>query len=388
VRKYRVISADGHLELPPDRLLPFIPREFHDRAPRVVKLRQGGEALLLEGWPLIRNGSNLLAGRKQGAPVSYWNADGSSAPGTGGGAQRLREQDEHGVDAEILFPPVYLMAALSRIEDKTIYRAIIRAYNRYLAEEYCVVAPDRLIAPGAIPASGLDDALEELEWCRKAGLKAANLAYFPSGGLVAKPEDDRFWAAALDMKMPLTAHTHFGHRYPVVLTQSPPPPFSVPGEHLVVRQAFIPPMMTVAQLLATQVFDRFPALQLYFAETQASWLACALYQMDENADMWSDVYPWGANRRPPSEYIREHVYFGIIRDPVCAKISETALPMDRLMFGTDFPHGIGAYPDTQKWIDRNFEGVAPALRRRILLENPARYFGLDLDASITPTPVN
>jgi hypothetical protein len=30
--------------------------------------------------------------------------------------------------------------------------------------------------------------------------------------------------------------------------------------------------------------------------------------------------------------------------------------------------------------------VAPAVRRRILLENPAQFFGLDLDADLTRTP--
>ena len=384
MRTYRIISADGHLELPPERLLPYIPEEYRDRAPRVVKLRDGGEALLLEGWPLIRNGSNLLAGRKQGTPgISYWKPDGSPAPGTGGGAQRLGEQDAQGIDAEVLFPPVYLAASLQRIEDKDVYRSIIRAYNRYLAEEYCVVAPDRLVAPGMIPASGIDDAIVELKWCREAGLKAVNLNNFPAGGMLPAREDDRFWEAALAMKMPITAHTHIGHRYPTVLMQSPPPP-SLPGEQLILRQAFTPPMMTVSQLLHHGVFDRFPELRLYFAETQASWLACALYQIDENAQMWGDALKWG-DRAAPSEYIRKHIYFGIIRDPICMQMPR-AIPLDMLMFGTDFPHGIGAYPDTVGWVERIFAEAPPDLRRKILLENPAGYFGLDLGAPITATP--
>jgi predicted TIM-barrel fold metal-dependent hydrolase len=201
---------------------------------------------------------------------------------------------------------------------------------------------------------------------------------------VCSPEDDRFWAAALDLDMPLTAHTHMGHRYPTVLAQSPPPPFAVPAEQLVVRQAMIPPMMSVAQLIETGVFDRFPKLQLYFAETQASWLPCALYQMDENADMFSDILNWG-NRKPPSEYFREHIYLGIIRDPACARMPEV-LPLDRLMWGTDFPHGIGAYPDTASWLERNFSPLSPSMRRKILLENPAAYFRLDLNSEISATP--
>jgi predicted TIM-barrel fold metal-dependent hydrolase len=371
--------------MPPERLLPFIAKQHHDRAPRLVKLRDGGEALLVEGWPLINNGANLLAGRRSGTPgISYWNADGSPAPGTGPGAQRLREQDQAGLDAEVLFPPVFLASAIQRIEDKDVYRAIVRGYNRYLAEEYCAVARDRLVAPGVIPASGIDDALAELEWCRNAGLRAVNLHNFPGGGLGPKPEDDRFWSAALEMRMPITAHTHFGNRYPANFMQSPPPPIA-PAERLILRQAFTPPMMTIAQLLHAQVFDRFPALQLYFAETQASWLACALYQIDENSELYSHQIGWDASRPKPSEYIRKHIYFGIIRDPACVDMPKR-VPLDRLMFGTDFPHGIGAYPDAPTWVEKNFAGAPEAVRTRIVLENPAAYFGLKLGEQITPTP--
>lgn len=384
MRTYRVISADGHLELPPERLLPFLPKQYHDRAPRLVKVKGGGEALLIEGWPLIKNGSNILAGRKQGTPgLSYYMPDGSPSPGTGGGAQRLREQDEHGVDAEILFPPVYLASSLSRIEDKDVYRAMVRAYNRYLAEEYTRVAPDRLIATGIIPQSGIDDALAELEFCRKAGLRCVNLNMFPSGGVSPGADDDRFWAALLDTSTPVTAHTHFGHRYPAAFIASPPPPLT-PPEQLIARQCFYPPMMTIAQLLINRVFDRFPKLKIYFAETQASWFPTALYQIDENAEMFSEVLGW-KDRPKPSETIIKHIYLGIIRDPLCVKMANV-LPLERLMFGTDFPHGIGAYPDTPAWIERNFDGASEAIRRKILLENPAEYFGLKLGAAITPTP--
>ncbi len=48
-----------------------------------------GEALLIEGWPLIKNGSNILAGRKQGTPgLSYYLPDGSPSPGNSTPARR------------------------------------------------------------------------------------------------------------------------------------------------------------------------------------------------------------------------------------------------------------------------------------------------------------
>jgi predicted TIM-barrel fold metal-dependent hydrolase len=56
------------------------------------------------------------------------------------------------------------------------------------------------------------------------------------------------------------------------------------------------------------------------------------------------------------------------------------------MFGTDFPHSVGSFPKSQAFLDDCFDGVDESYRRSMLLENPAKYYGLDLDADITETP--
>jgi hypothetical protein len=40
----------------------------------------------------------------------------------------------------------------------------------------------------------------------------------------------------------------------------------------------------------------------------------------------------------------------------------------------------------REWLRTIFEGVPDDLRRRIVLENPCLFFGLDSDRAITPTP--
>lgn len=146
---------------------------------------------------MIHNGQNLAAGRTvklKGA--SYWNLDGSAAPGTGDARQRLREQDEDGIDAEVLYPPVFIGKLIEAISDRAACRAMVRAYNDFLAE-YCAAAPDRLIGTAVMPVTGLDDALAELRRCRGLGLRATSLSMFPNGGGAPKPEDDRFWESWL-----------------------------------------------------------------------------------------------------------------------------------------------------------------------------------------------
>jgi predicted TIM-barrel fold metal-dependent hydrolase len=56
------------------------------------------------------------------------------------------------------------------------------------------------------------------------------------------------------------------------------------------------------------------------------------------------------------------------------------------MWGSDFPHSVGSFPQSRTWIEIIFDGVSSELRRQILVENPARFFHLDPEAEITETP--
>jgi predicted TIM-barrel fold metal-dependent hydrolase len=383
-RTYQAISTDGHLEIPPDDYRPFIAEAYRDRAPRRVETPEGGDSWLIEGAPLQHTASNLTAGQPITRRRSHWNPDGSRFPGTGDGAQRLREQDQDGLDAEIMFPPIFASIGLAGISDPKAYHAIIEGYNRYLGESYCAVARDRLIATGAIPERGIEGALAELERCAQMGLKTVCLSSFPNGGLNPAPEDDRFWERALELNMPLSAHIYFGAPYPPTVTGVPQP--ASPGNALTLtsRQASLRPLWTLAQLMLTGVFDRFPEIQFYFAETNASWLPIGLQQIDENYKLYEHLYPEKLAKLP-SQYVLDHAYFTMIKDPVVTKMFDL-IPVDNLMWGTDFPHSVTTFPNSQAWLDEMFEGQDPALRRKILVETPAKFFHLDANAEITATP--
>ena len=40
-QEYRLISSDGHLEVPPERWTPRVPRKYQDRVPRTAPARLG-----------------------------------------------------------------------------------------------------------------------------------------------------------------------------------------------------------------------------------------------------------------------------------------------------------------------------------------------------------
>ena len=51
-----------------------------------------------------------------------------------------------------------------RTQDDAAYKAVVRAYNGWLAEEYCAVDPDRLIGVGILPLThNVADTIEEID---------------------------------------------------------------------------------------------------------------------------------------------------------------------------------------------------------------------------------
>src|SRR5258707_2250171 len=129
------------------------------------------------------------------------------AAGTGSAEMLGMDQDEDWLDAEVLFPAMVAGPVFWRnISHDDPYKAVIRAYNDWLAEEYCAVAPDRLLGMGVIPQTNISDAVAELEHCARQGLRGVLLGNFPSGKDYPTPEYDKFWAAVLATQMYGTAH--------------------------------------------------------------------------------------------------------------------------------------------------------------------------------------
>ncbi|HEY7105706.1 MAG TPA: amidohydrolase family protein [Acidimicrobiia bacterium] len=386
-RKYRIISGDGHLETPPD-FVSFLPEKLKDRAPRLITLPdRGGDAWLMEGMPLTYASQNLKGrGDVKFAGQSYFNPDGSRADGAGDGVQRLREQDEDGIDAEILFAPVFASRFFEKIPERDVYLAMVQAYNSWLAEDYCTPAPDRLLANALVPVSGVDDAIAELERAQRLGFRTVQLLMFPNGGGAPKPEDDRFWERSLELGMALSPHLSFG--LPINIGGARHDTAQWPAEAGMTQHAQGAPTATMAQLIVHGVFDRIPELRFYFAEINAALFPAHLAYMDRD---YLEYNSWFQLQLPrlPSTYLREHAVYGMVREPLAVKMGvemPDEMPLDLFLWGSDFPHSVGTFPRSMEYVDETFAGLDPSLRRRVLVGNAAEHLGLDLDADITETP--
>ena len=384
-RHYRYISADGHFESPPEQWTHRVPKQYRDRAPRRIKLASGHDGLLLEGSRLIYGGTSLYGGRP---PETFDPTimDFDETPGCGSAEQRLREQDQDGIDAEVLFA---LDVRNSAIRDKSALIAIVHGFNQYMAEEYCAVDRDRLIGAAVLPNSGVEEDIAEMESCKRLGLKLAWLRTYPSGKSYPTPEDDRFWAAALDLDMPLVVHTSFPARVgsresPLFKYPREPEGEQRPPTDFVQRLARQGPFhsgsVEASQLVVSGVFDRFPKLQIYWAENNVGWLPYFYEQMDHEYTVnrfWAERH-LGLPRlkRLPSEYLREHAHWGFFEDHVGVRLRHE-VGVDRMMWSTDFPHIVTRWPESLKALESQMRGVPDDERRKMVAHNAVKFFRLD-----------
>lgn len=384
-RHYRYISADGHFESPPEQWTHRVPKQYRDRAPRRIKLANGRDGLLIEGRPLVYGGTSLYGGRE---PETFdpTMLDFDSTPGCGSAEQRLREQDQDGIDAEVLFA---LDVRNPAIRDKAAFLGIIQGFNDYLAEEYCAVERDRLIGVAVLPNIGVEEDIAEMTRCKPMGLKAVWLSTFPSGQDCPSSEDDRFWAAALDLEMPVIVHTSFPTKVGSRDTRLFNYPREPEGEKrpptdFVQRFARQGPhhsgSVEASQLVVSGVFDRFPRLQLYWAENNVGWLPYFYEQIDHEYSInrfWAERHLGLPKlKRRPSEYLKEHALWGFFEDHVGVKLRHE-IGVNRMMWSTDFPHVVTRWPKSVEMFQSQTAGVPDDERWQMAAGNAIKFFRLD-----------
>ena len=384
----RLISGDSHLEIDSSAWVERIPEPYRFRAPRVVPLSDGSQALLLEGSPIQDLGDSVSGGKdpRHRAPFrqSYLNS-----PGTGPASQRLNEQQAQGISAEVLFPGINGPRFWQHIRHESCYLAVVRAYNGYLADEYCATAPDRLLGVGVVPTTTIDDAIAELVYCHEHGLHAVVLSAFPNGGTLPSSEDDRFWATASDLNIALTIHHG-------LLPQTESYPRDRSGARDTSERALrkLPDFALLASrvsmlggvgalpamyLALSGLFDRFPTLQIFFAETQIGWLPFFLEQADETFRRqhgWVEQeLGWQPVKHLPSDYLRQHCHWGFQQDRF-GVMHRGDIGTARLIWGTNFPHEDAPWPSAHDQLSMLFAGIPHDDTAKMVSENVQVLFGL------------
>ena len=300
--KYEVVDADCHILEPPDIWTNWLSSKHQDKAPKLVKDHEGGDAWLtaVGGDP---DPIGLVA--TPGMPFDKFRWYGvtyeEARTGCYNGEARLADMDIDGVDAEILFPPQRTMSHFLGDDDDDFVLAGVEAYNNFLFEEFCAPDPTRLIGMAQIPSLGIDNAVDSVRKAKARGAKGVLISNWPAGKGGLSRDDDPFWAAAVDEGMPVSIHINIISRASRSASRKAA---AAKGNQLYnmaseatrakaiggMSHVFAMATGAITDMIFTGVFERFPELQICWIETGVGWIPHFLECLD---DRWWRNRVWG-----------------------------------------------------------------------------------------------
>lgn len=363
-----IISADSHVAETENAYQDIDPR-YRDRMPRNVEIPGLGAAVKIDGMPIpvpmtfICNSDRPAETR--GTSMSWAQVD----PAGFDASFRLARQDRDGVHAEVIFPSVGM--ALCNHPDADYKKACFDAYNRWLAE-YCSIDPQRLTGAFVIVARTIDEGIEELRQARAMGFRTVMLQGDPIVEDYDHPCYDSFWEACVDLGLAVNFH---------ILTNRQDMDTSGQrrsrGPKICDHQRLIRGNQDIISMFVFGgVFERHPQLKMVTVEADASWLPHYAHRMDKAYDFHRFWQNANLSRRP-SEYLYDNIYL-CFQDDYPIGDMPNLLPMQRLMWSNDYPHGDGTYPNSAAVIEKLTAKLSAQDTQRILHDNAAAVYGIQL----------
>lgn len=367
---YELISAESHLVEPPDVFESRLPSGLRDKAPRLAPV-EGGSAWHVDGSEPVPLLPTATTGSGWHRAAQGPEADGLVAwddvlPSLYDPAERVKAQWADSVDAEILYPSPELWDTIRLLDDAELKRALVRAYNDWLAE-FCAHDPTRLFGLAKLPTTGLEDARTELiRAVDELGLAGAILDASPSGAPSAgTPDDDPFWEVVDDRRVPISLHYGYGPTEP-----TSPPSGIAPGLKPPMADALLP-------MAAGGVFDRYPEVKVVLAHGDAGWALHWMEFFDINYVRHKHLseYALQDDDAVPSDYIRRHAWFTFHQDRPAVK-NRQRLGGVHLLWANHFPYEDSNWPDDRQQAMRVTDEVPADERHALLAGNVARLYGL------------
>jgi predicted TIM-barrel fold metal-dependent hydrolase len=130
----------------------------------------------------------------------------------------------------------------------------------------------------------------------------------------------------------------------------------------------------LAAMIGAGVFERYPRLRVSFGESGIGWIPYALDRMDfEFEDRFRDLM-----KLKPSEYWQRQCKATFQFDPIGPKLLNVnnLMTTDTLMWGSDYPHTDGIWPESDKYIEEQFRGLTADDIHKITCENAAKFYNL------------
>ncbi|GAA4553730.1 amidohydrolase family protein [Pseudonocardia xishanensis] len=374
-QKYTVISADCHAGAEISTYRRYLEAEWHSEFDDWVNA-------FSDPWVSVdADPAEFTIGVASASSSANWDS-----------GQRMRQLEDDGIVAEVIFPNttppffpsgVFTAAAPSSRREYERRWAGLRAHNRWLAE-FCSDVPGRRAGVAQVFLNDVDDAVAEVRWAKEAGLTGGIL--LPADSLVQlapvyHASYDPLWAVCAELGMPVHRHASL----PGDPTVEGDPAITAIG--LIEGRFFT--RRALAHLVFGGVFDRFPTLMFVLTEAGIEWVPAHLRELDAvygsarmDGTLANTFAGAAANalRRRPSEYLATNCYLGASFMSAAEAPVSRQIGVDRVMWGSDYPHSEGTYPFSIQALQMAFGSMTYAETRSILTDTPATVYGFDRQA--------
>jgi hypothetical protein len=134
----------------------------------------------------------------------------------------------------------------------------------------------------------------------------------------------------------------------------------------------------IADLVYSGALQRHPGLKVLFAECRAGWVPFLSYWMDRQAHERPGLFKDTGLDMLPSEYLKRQVLVTFEEDNIAAQMisHEDNVLRDILVWGADYPHPQGTWPDPSSIFHHMFAGLTPELRHEIVFGRMQRFFNM------------
>lgn len=372
----RIISSDDHVGEQPDLWTRRLDPQFMYGAPRLREI-DGVRWLCSGDQKLVAGGSGDQTGVRfknpdqlTGGTTVQPAAVRGARPGGHDPFVRVKDMDADGIDASIVYPSTGLRL-YAVLTDRPLLSALFRAYNDWLAEEFCKPFPHRLKGIGMLNLDDVGEGVKELQRCARIGLVGAMIpVHPPEGRPYGSPEYEPLWASAQDLGMPLSLH----------IGTPRPAPFQEYRDLSTMRATYMSASdhwirISLGDMIMTGVFERYPRLQAGSVEHELSWAVFFLWKMDYVYTQKAKRPSWHrfAEAMLPSDYFHRNCFIGFQEEGNGIRLRDV-IGVDNLQWGSDYPHPESTFPKSREILARLLADCTREEKAKILGGNAARVY--------------
>ena len=375
--EYNIISGDGHIDLtwlPHDLFVSNAPAGMKDRMPIVMETDKGkhwfADGVDLTTLPFggLADVEPLPPGWSPQIDHMYEAGfyDGRPHPSTP--ELRIMDQKIDGVDADVIYG---ILAVRMLLKDREVLTEVYRIYNTWLVD-FCRANPERLVGLGCLTNDSPELATAELYRIAKLGLKGADFAVHDLETPLWHRDWDMLWAAAEECDIPISFHTNGLPMMGVPTNEQMALEYKLQYNATLVTLFQLAGAEFLASLVFSEALERHPGFRFVLGECGVSWIPFILQRMDEESE---DQFHALHLPLKPSEYWRRQGYTTFQNESTVAEFVHL-VGEDNIMWGSDYPHGDGVWPDSQQIIREQLGSLDERVQRKITRDNAGRLYGL------------